>query len=234
MARSRVQTFGRRTGADWRAHDVVVTATHTTFRPAARRAESRRVRRCRCWAITTCAMRWRPWPSAPTGLDDRGAAPGPRAVPRREATARSCRRRPRASTVYDDFAHHPTAVAETLRGGAARVAGQRIWAVFEPRSASSCRRVFQDDFARAFAGADQVVIASVFRSTLPAESGCPRASSSPICAPRDVAARHLPDVDAIVADVAAEARDGDLVVIMSNGGFGGIHGKLLSAGARGR
>ena len=70
-------------------------------------------------------------------------------------------------TVYDDFAHHPTAVAETLAGLRASNPAARIWAVFEPRSASSCRRVFQDDFARAFAGADEVLIAPIFRSTLP-------------------------------------------------------------------
>ena len=70
-------------------------------------------------------------------------------------------------TVYDDFAHHPTAVAETLAGLRAANPSARIWAVFEPRSASSCRRIFQDDFARAFGGATEVLIAPVFRSTLP-------------------------------------------------------------------
>ncbi len=70
-------------------------------------------------------------------------------------------------TVYDDFAHHPTAVAETLTGLRASNPDARIWAVFEPRSASSCRRVFQDDFAEAFAGANEVLLAPVFRSTLP-------------------------------------------------------------------
>ncbi|PWT81618.1 MAG: UDP-N-acetylmuramate:L-alanyl-gamma-D-glutamyl-meso-diaminopimelate ligase, partial [Blastocatellia bacterium] len=70
-------------------------------------------------------------------------------------------------TVYDDFAHHPTAVAETLAGLRASNPAARVWAVFEPRSASSCRRVFQADFARAFAAADNVLIAPVFRSTLP-------------------------------------------------------------------
>src|SRR2546430_15838310 len=69
-------------------------------------------------------------------------------------------------TVYDDFAHHPTAVAETLAGLRAANPSARIWAVFEPRSASSCRRVFQDDFARAFAPPDEVLIAPVFRSKL--------------------------------------------------------------------
>jgi UDP-N-acetylmuramate: L-alanyl-gamma-D-glutamyl-meso-diaminopimelate ligase len=131
--------------------------------------------------------------------------------------------------VYDDFAHHPTAVAETLAALRASQPGHRIWAIFEPRSASSCRRVFQDDFARAFAAADQVVIASVFRSTLPADE---RLSEDRLVADLQsagVAARHLPDVDTIVTAVAAEAAAGDLIVVMSNGGFGGIHGKLLGA-----
>ncbi len=75
----------------------------------------------------------------------------------------------RGITIYDDFAHHPTAVDETLKAVRRASPGKRIWAIFEPRSASSCRRIFQDDFARAFAGADEVVIASVFRSSLPPE-----------------------------------------------------------------
>jgi len=70
-------------------------------------------------------------------------------------------------TVYDDFAHHPTAVAVTLSGLRASNPASRIWAVFEPRSASSCRRVFQDAFARAFTAADEVLVAPVFRSALP-------------------------------------------------------------------
>jgi UDP-N-acetylmuramate: L-alanyl-gamma-D-glutamyl-meso-diaminopimelate ligase len=135
----------------------------------------------------------------------------------------------RGVTIYDDFAHHPTAVEETLKAVRRAAPGKRIWAIFEPRSASSCRRLFQDDFARAFAGADEVVIASVFRSSLPPEE---RLSESQLVADltaKQVHARHLPDVDAIVAAVSREARDGDLVVIMSNGGFGGIHRKLLAA-----
>ena len=131
--------------------------------------------------------------------------------------------------VYDDFAHHPTAVAETLAALRAAQPAQRIWAIFEPRSASSCRRIFQDDFARAFAAADEIVIASVFRSTLPADE---RLSEDQLVADlrrAGRAARHLPDVETIVREVAADARPGDLVVVMSNGGFGGIHGKLLEA-----
>jgi UDP-N-acetylmuramate: L-alanyl-gamma-D-glutamyl-meso-diaminopimelate ligase len=70
-------------------------------------------------------------------------------------------------TVMDDFAHHPTAVHETLSALRSGYPDRRIWAVFEPRSASSCRRVFQDDFARAFGAADEVIVAAVFRSSLP-------------------------------------------------------------------
>jgi UDP-N-acetylmuramate: L-alanyl-gamma-D-glutamyl-meso-diaminopimelate ligase len=70
-------------------------------------------------------------------------------------------------TVLDDFAHHPTAVHETLAALRTGYPSRRLWAVFEPRSASSCRRVFQDDFAAAFGAADEVVIAGVFRSSLP-------------------------------------------------------------------
>jgi UDP-N-acetylmuramate: L-alanyl-gamma-D-glutamyl-meso-diaminopimelate ligase len=131
--------------------------------------------------------------------------------------------------VYDDFAHHPTAVAETLSALRSAQPARRIWAVFEPRSASSCRRVFQDDFARAFAGADEVVVASVFRSNLPPEERLSEDQLITDLTRGGTSARHLPDVDAIVAAVARDARPGDLIVVMSNGGFGGIHGKLLEA-----
>jgi UDP-N-acetylmuramate: L-alanyl-gamma-D-glutamyl-meso-diaminopimelate ligase len=135
----------------------------------------------------------------------------------------------RGVTVYDDFAHHPTAVAETLKAVRAANPGGRLWAVFEPRSASSCRRVFQDDFARAFSAADQVVLASVFRSSLPDAERLSEERLVDDLTRAGVAARHLPSVEAIVEAVVAEARDGDLIVVMSNGGFGGIHRKLIEA-----
>lgn len=132
-------------------------------------------------------------------------------------------------TVFDDFAHHPTAVAETLAGVRASHPDARIWAVFEPRSASSCRRVFQDDFARAFAMADEVVIAPVFRSKLPESE---RLSVPELVCElngRGASAREAASIEDIIATVVREHRRGDLVVIMSNGGFGGIHRKLLQA-----
>jgi UDP-N-acetylmuramate: L-alanyl-gamma-D-glutamyl-meso-diaminopimelate ligase len=132
-------------------------------------------------------------------------------------------------TVLDDFAHHPTAVHETLAALRTGYPSRRIWAVFEPRSASSCRRVFQDDFARAFGAADEVVVAAVFRSSLPEDE---RLSAEQLVADlraRGQSARHIPEVNDIVRTVVDEHREGDVVVLMSNGGFGGIHGKLLQA-----
>jgi UDP-N-acetylmuramate: L-alanyl-gamma-D-glutamyl-meso-diaminopimelate ligase len=137
----------------------------------------------------------------------------------------------RGVSVFDDFAHHPTAILETLRAVRWSYPDRRIWAIFEPRSATSCRRVFQEDFRRAFEAspADEIVLAAVFRSTLP---DAERLDVDQLVA--DLArdgrqARLIPRVDAIVETVAREARDGDLVIVMSNGGFEGIHDKLLAA-----
>jgi UDP-N-acetylmuramate: L-alanyl-gamma-D-glutamyl-meso-diaminopimelate ligase len=137
----------------------------------------------------------------------------------------------RGVSVYDDFAHHPTAIRETLKAVRWSYPGRRIWAIFEPRSATSCRRVFQDDFARAFAESqpDEIILAAIFRSTLPENE---RLSIERLVHDLQRAgrkARHVPTVAEIVDLVAREAREGDLVVIMSNGGFDGIHDKLLAA-----
>jgi len=228
LARSRVQTFGLSAGADWRAVDVTSSATHTTF-SLMHGAQNHGVFSMPLLgdhnvrnALAALAI------GADLGLAMDALREGLtqfKGVKRRLEVVGQAR----GVTVYDDFAHHPTAVEETLRAVRRASPGKRIWAVFEPRSASSCRRVFQDDFARAFAGADQVVIASVFRSSLPEEERLSESQLVSDLRASSVDARHLPDVDAIVADVAAGARDGDLVVIMSNGGFGGIHHKLLSA-----
>jgi UDP-N-acetylmuramate: L-alanyl-gamma-D-glutamyl-meso-diaminopimelate ligase len=132
-------------------------------------------------------------------------------------------------TVYDDFAHHPTAVTETIAAVRAGHPGQRVWAVFEPRSASSCRRIFQHDFARAFTGADETVLARVFRSTLPEPERL--SVEQLVAALRDAGgkARHLDTVDGIIQTIVAERRVGDVVLIMSNGGFEGIHRRLVMA-----
>ena len=130
--------------------------------------------------------------------------------------------------MLDDFAHHPTAVHETLSALRTGYPGRRVWAVFEPRSASSCRRVFQDDFATAFGAADEVVLRPSSARVFLKQSGC-RPNSWSTISREGRHARHIPEIDDIVSTIVREHRDGDVVVLMSNGGFGGIHGKLLQA-----
>jgi UDP-N-acetylmuramate: L-alanyl-gamma-D-glutamyl-meso-diaminopimelate ligase len=137
----------------------------------------------------------------------------------------------RGVVVIDDFAHHPTAVRETLRALRARYKDRRLIAVFEPRSWSSRLAVFQDAYANAFAAADYVVIASVFDSQKVTEKGRALDTGELIDAisQQGKPAFALPDADHIVAHIVPELRSGDVVAIMSNGGFGGIHDKILTA-----
>jgi UDP-N-acetylmuramate: L-alanyl-gamma-D-glutamyl-meso-diaminopimelate ligase len=132
-------------------------------------------------------------------------------------------------TVIDDFAHHPTAVRETLRGLRTRFRDRRLIAVFEPRSWSSRLAVFQDDYAKAFTAADYVLIASVFDSQKASEKGQTLDTAKLIDDIRnqDKPAFALPDADSIIQHLGPELQSGDVVAIMSNGGFGGIHEKLL-------
>ncbi len=132
--------------------------------------------------------------------------------------------------IYDDFAHHPTAIAETIDAIRMRHPGQRIFGLFEPRSNTSRRNIFQAEFPPALAHADHVVMAPVFNADK--LSDAERLDVSRVLA--DVralgkAADAPGDVDAIVAFLATEAKPGDVVLVMSNGGFGGIHGKLAAA-----
>ena len=137
----------------------------------------------------------------------------------------------RGVVVIDDFAHHPTAVRETLRALRARYQEHRLIAVFEPRSWSSRLAVFQDDYANAFASADYIVIAAVFDSQKVTEKGRALDTRALIDAisQQGKPALALPDADQIVAHILPELRSGDVVAIMSNGGFGGIHEKILNA-----
>ncbi len=136
----------------------------------------------------------------------------------------------RGVIVIDDFAHHPTAVRETLRGLRNRYEQRRLIAVFEPRSWSSRLAVFQDDYASAFAAADYVVIANVFDSGKVSEKGESLDTSKLIAdiSQPDKPAVALPDAAAIIEHLLPQLRAGDVVAIMSNGGFGGIHEKLLA------
>jgi UDP-N-acetylmuramate: L-alanyl-gamma-D-glutamyl-meso-diaminopimelate ligase len=139
----------------------------------------------------------------------------------------------RGVTVIDDFAHHPTAVRETLQAMRARYPGRRLLAVFEPRSNTSRRAVFQRDYALALARADAVVVQVVADAPIYSATGEVRERLSAERLAADVAAAGvpalaLPDVPAIVEHLASSCRPGDVVVAMSNGSFGGIWDALLA------
>jgi UDP-N-acetylmuramate: L-alanyl-gamma-D-glutamyl-meso-diaminopimelate ligase len=136
----------------------------------------------------------------------------------------------RGITVIDDFAHHPTAVRETLRALRHKYPSQRLIAVFEPRSWSSRLAVFQDQYATAFEPADYVCIANVFDSGKVSEKGRALDTERLIAdiAKFEKPAFALPGAEEIIQRLLPELREGDVVAIMSNGGFGGIHEKLLA------
>ena len=131
--------------------------------------------------------------------------------------------------VIDDFGHHPTAIRESLRALRLKFPHQRLWALFEPRSNTTRRNVFQAELVEAFAGADAIVVGQVARP----EQLAPAERLDPAKLIADLAARgkqavHLADVNAIVEHVARGAGGGDVVCVFSNGGFGGVHDKLLA------
>jgi UDP-N-acetylmuramate: L-alanyl-gamma-D-glutamyl-meso-diaminopimelate ligase len=131
-------------------------------------------------------------------------------------------------TVIDDFGHHPTAIRETLRALRIKYPREKIWAVFEPRSNTTRRKVFQDELAASFADADCVVISEVAR--LEQISADERLNPEKLMQDLKSSgknAAYLRDADSIVSHVAKNVQGGDVVCVFSNGGFGGIHEKLL-------
>ncbi len=131
-------------------------------------------------------------------------------------------------TVIDDFGHHPTAIRETLRALRLKYAKEKIWAIFEPRSNTTRRNVFQSELAASFADADGVIVSQVARLELlkPEERLNPEQLMTELKTAGKKAA-YLADADAIVTHAGTQVQPGDVVVVFSNGGFGGIHGKLL-------
>ncbi|MBI3876500.1 MAG: UDP-N-acetylmuramate:L-alanyl-gamma-D-glutamyl-meso-diaminopimelate ligase [Verrucomicrobia bacterium] len=136
-------------------------------------------------------------------------------------------------TIVDDFGHHPTAIRETLKALRVRFPNPKIWAVFEPRSNTTRRNVFQRELAEAFANADGVVVSQIARLELlaPEQRLDPEKLMNDIRAMGKDAA-YLADVNAIIEHLALKARGGDVVCVFSNGGFGDIHNKLLARLAR--
>jgi UDP-N-acetylmuramate: L-alanyl-gamma-D-glutamyl-meso-diaminopimelate ligase len=232
-AQSPVETFGLSEDADWRAADVRPSETGWRFRLVRKGRDlgdfslplpgEHNLRN----ALAALAA------AAAAGVEPehaRGALAAFRGVKRRLEV----RGRARGVVVYDDFAHHPTAVRETLKALRAALTVQaapgRLVAVFEPRSYTSRTRVFQDEFARAFQDADRVIVAAAhLPAKVPEGQQLSEAELVRAIAELGKDARFVPAVDDIVRRLAADVREGDQVVILSNGGFGGIHDKLLRA-----
>ena len=133
-------------------------------------------------------------------------------------------------TIIDDFAHHPTAIAGTLKALRTRYPGRRLWAILEPRSNTLRRKVFESELAESLSQADEVVLADVFKSDMIPEAE--RLDRQAVIAKLSHAgktARLLASADSIVNAITPELREGDVVALLSNGGFGGIYEKLPAA-----
>ncbi len=224
-----VETFGLSAGANWQAREIEYVGAKTRFkvyREGTEWAEFEtrligefNVRNCLAviiaadaWGITKEKMQeaFDSFLSVKRRMEIRGVE--------------------RGVIVIDDFAHHPTAVDETLKALRQRYASNRLIAVFEPRSRSSRLSIFADRYKEAFAHADKVIIAGVFNPDDAKTYGdvldVPKLVAEMAAGQKD--AITLADADTIVEHLAPVLREGDIVAIMSNGGFGGIHDKILA------
>ncbi len=133
-------------------------------------------------------------------------------------------------TVVDDFAHHPTAVAETLLAARGRFPGRRLLVAFEPRTNTSRRRIFQKDYVQALAGADLILVrepSDLWKAPEDDRFSSPQLVTDLIQAGRR--AWYFPDTDALLAELLAQVQPGDVVLVMSNGGFDGLIPRLCQA-----
>jgi UDP-N-acetylmuramate: L-alanyl-gamma-D-glutamyl-meso-diaminopimelate ligase len=227
---TQLETFGTCDDAKWQARDIRYADGMTHFkvlREGAAWAEFQtpiigefNVRNC--LAVIIAADAW--------GADRNAIAD---ALASFQSVRRRCEVRGEVNgiTVIDDFAHHPTAVRETLAALRTKYAGRRLVAVFEPRSRTSCHATFQNLYVDAFAAADYVIVSRVYDAQRAAEMGGVLDIEKLI---EDVAATGKPshaitEVDDIVMQLRKEVRSGDVIAVMSNGAFGGIHEKLLAA-----
>ncbi|MBI3934661.1 MAG: UDP-N-acetylmuramate:L-alanyl-gamma-D-glutamyl-meso-diaminopimelate ligase [Acidobacteria bacterium] len=226
-----VETFGFDQG-DWQAKDIGCTEQATTFR-VVRHGESLGPITMRQFgrhnvanALCAAAMASR------YGIEWE-------AIRRALASFQGVRRRMEVVgeadgvIIVDDFAHHPTAIRETLRAARSRFPGRRLWALLEPRSNTLRRSVFQDELVDALAGADRVLLAEVFRQDkIPPDERLNPEQLRDELRRLGIVAEFGGSADHMVESLAGQLRSGDVVVAMSNGGFGGIHRKLLDGLAR--
>jgi UDP-N-acetylmuramate: L-alanyl-gamma-D-glutamyl-meso-diaminopimelate ligase len=221
-----VERYGTGPGANWRVTNLSLDPEGTSWTV---------VRDGQPWADFEFALagEYNVWNATAAAALASSAGVSKQAIAEGLKTFKSVKRRLEVKaqvngvTIIDDFAHHPTAIAGTLKALRARYAGARLWAILEPRSNTLRRRVLQSDLAHSLAGADEVIVANVFRSDavpederleLPALAAEIQQNGRPV--------RLLADADAIVQTIAPELRGGDVVAILSNGGFGGIYEKL--------
>src|SRR2546423_6158322 len=227
---TQLETFGTCDEAKWQARNINYAEGMThfdIFREGAQWAEFQtpligefNIRNC--LAVIVAADAWRVERQA---IGD--------ALATFKSVRRRCEVRGEVSgiTVIDDFAHHPTAVRETLAALKMKYQDRRLVAVFEPRSRTSCHATFQKTYVDAFAPADYVIVSRVYDSQRAAEMGGVLNIEKLIA---DISAENksafaITDVDEIVRTLKDELRSGDVVAIMSNGAFGGIHEKVLAA-----
>lgn len=224
-----VETFGLSIDAKWQARDIEFTGEGTRFTVFCDGKEWGHFRTSmigefnvrNCLAVIIGADAWRISKEKIQEAFD---------------TFKSVKRRmevrgvERGVTVIDDFAHHPTAVDETLKALRQRYKDNRLIAVFEPRSRSSRLSVFEDRYKEAFAHADKIIIAGVFNVEDAKTYGEVLDVEKLVLDMAAVGrpAMTLADADAIVNHLTPEMREGDVIAVMSNGGFGGIHEKLLA------
>jgi UDP-N-acetylmuramate: L-alanyl-gamma-D-glutamyl-meso-diaminopimelate ligase len=221
-----VERYGFEAGSFWRVHDLTQAGTHSQWKVD---------REGQPWAEFTLAM-----PGAHNALNATAAAALAfgqgvplSAITEALATFRSVKRRleVRAEingiTIIDDFAHHPTAIRETLTALRAAYPDTRLWAVLEPRSNTLRRNVFERALVESLSLADEIVLAGVFKQeNIPAaERLHPESVAAALNAAGHPAALY-PNADAIVEAIAPQLRSGDVVAILSNGGFDGIYEKL--------
>ena len=227
---TQLETFGTCDDAGWQARDIAYSEGMTRFRVFREGKEWGEFQTAligdfnvrNCLAVIIAADAW--------GVERQAIA---EALATFKSVRRRCEVRGEVNgvTVIDDFAHHPTAVRETLSALRLKYKDRRIIAVFEPRSRTSCHATFQDQYVSAFMPADYVIISRVFDAQRAAEMGGVLDTTKLIddIAAQDKPAFEVTDVAEIVRRLSSEMRPGDVVAVMSNGAFGGIHEQLLAA-----
>jgi UDP-N-acetylmuramate: L-alanyl-gamma-D-glutamyl-meso-diaminopimelate ligase len=221
-----VERYGASEKAAWRVTNLQLATDHTSWSV---------VQEGKKWADFefSLAGEYNVWNATAAAAMAAGYGISPEVIAEALRTFKSVKRRLEIKaevngiTIIDDFAHHPTAIAVTLNALRSRYPGRRLWAILEPRSNTLRRNVFQNDLATSLAIADEVVIANVFKSdAIPEAERLDIAALAANVGKFGRRARVIADVDSIVRMTAPEMRPGDVIAILSNGGFGGIYEKL--------